>query len=184
MKAIKNIKDIAGFEDFSSSGRANYHGFKPAYIVGDRVHSVQVMNPIGYEKKGLVSVDIDAGEYWVKLDLDSESAELYMANLEHEVVWDCFIRDDAVPQIKQVAKKIRSVGGGSFVKMVDKYGRNHETELMTRYIIEAELFNAFKFVPQGWALFSNGRLPLLPHKMKNIDQLRKILKKVDELGEI
>ena len=72
----------------------------------------------------------------------------------------------------------------NFVKMVNKYGRNHETELMTRYILEADLFNALKFVPQGWALLSNGRLPLLPHKMKNIDQLRKILEKVDELGEI
>ncbi|MCK4349231.1 MAG: hypothetical protein KAX13_00140, partial [Candidatus Krumholzibacteria bacterium] len=61
---------------------------------------------------------------------------------------------------------------------------NHETELMTRYILQAELFNAFKFIPQGWKLFSNGRLPLFPHRIKNIDQLRKIMKKVDELGEI
>ncbi|MBN1885568.1 MAG: 4Fe-4S dicluster domain-containing protein [Candidatus Krumholzibacteriota bacterium] len=72
----------------------------------------------------------------------------------------------------------------NFVRMVDKYGRNHETELMTRYILEAELFGAFHFVYQGWALFSNGRLPLMPNRMKNIDQLRKILKRVDELGEI
>ncbi|MCK4236642.1 MAG: 4Fe-4S dicluster domain-containing protein [Candidatus Krumholzibacteria bacterium] len=72
----------------------------------------------------------------------------------------------------------------TFVKMVNKYGRNHEAELMTRYIFGAELLGAFKFIPQGWRLFSNGRLPILPHKMKNIDQLRKILKKVEELGEI
>jgi hypothetical protein len=39
-------------------------------------------------------------------------------------------------------------------------------------------------VPQGWKLFSNGRLPLLPHRMKNMAQLKRILKKVDELGEI
>jgi hypothetical protein len=68
--------------------------------------------------------------------------------------------------------------------MVNKYGRNHETELMTRYILTAEPFNAFNFVPQGWRLFSNGRLPIMPHKIKNIEQLRKILKKVEELGEI
>ena len=72
----------------------------------------------------------------------------------------------------------------NFVKMVDKYGRNHETELMTRYIIEADLLNAMSFAPVGLKLFVNGRLPILPHKMKNIDQLRKIMKKVDELGEI
>ena len=72
----------------------------------------------------------------------------------------------------------------TFMAMVNKYGRNHETELMTRYILAAEPFNAFNFVPQGWRLFSNGRLPVMPHKIKNIGQLRKILKKVDELGEI
>lgn len=72
----------------------------------------------------------------------------------------------------------------NFVKMVDKYGRNHETELMTRYILQAEPFNVLSFAPQGMKLFVNGRLPILPHKIKNLDQLRKILKKVDELGEI
>jgi len=72
----------------------------------------------------------------------------------------------------------------TFMNMVNKYGRNHETELMTRYILTAEPFNALNFVPQGWRLFSNGRLPFTPHKIKNLAQLRKILKKVDELGEI
>ena len=72
----------------------------------------------------------------------------------------------------------------NFVKMVNKYGRNHETELMTRYILEAELFNAFHFIPQGWRLFSHGRLPVKPHRIKNLEQLRRILKRVDELGEI
>lgn len=72
----------------------------------------------------------------------------------------------------------------NFVKMVNKYGRNHETELMTRYILEAELFNAFHFIPQGWTLISNGRLPVKPHRIKNLGQLRRILDKVDELGEI
>ena len=72
----------------------------------------------------------------------------------------------------------------NFARMVNTYGRNHETELMARYILEAEPHHVFKFIPQGWRLFSNGRLPLLPHRIKNIAQLRKILKRVDELGEI
>ncbi len=72
----------------------------------------------------------------------------------------------------------------NFARMVNTYGRNHETELMGRYILEADLIHALKFVPQGWKLFSNRRLPLLPHRIKNIDQLKKILRKVDELGEI
>jgi heterodisulfide reductase subunit C len=72
----------------------------------------------------------------------------------------------------------------NFARMVNTYGRNHETELMARYILEADLFHALNFVPQGWKLFVNRRLPLLPHRMRNIAQLKKILKKVDELGEI
>ena len=72
----------------------------------------------------------------------------------------------------------------NFVRLVNKYGRNHETELITRYILAAEPYFAFNFIPQGWKLFHNGRLPIMPHRIKNIDQLRKILKKVEELGEI
>jgi hypothetical protein len=55
---------------------------------------------------------------------------------------------------------------------------------MTRYILKAELFGFAHFIPQGWKLFVNKRLPLMPHRIKNINQLRRILKKVDELGEI
>ena len=72
----------------------------------------------------------------------------------------------------------------TFMNMVNKYGRNHETKMMTRYIILAETIKAMNIVPQGCRLFSNGRLPVMPHKIKNIEQLRKILKKVEELGEI
>jgi heterodisulfide reductase subunit C len=71
-----------------------------------------------------------------------------------------------------------------FASLVNKYGRNHETELMTRYILQAEPLGFFHFIPQGWKLFVNRRLPLFPHRIKHIDQLRAILKKVDELGEI
>jgi heterodisulfide reductase subunit C len=71
-----------------------------------------------------------------------------------------------------------------FASLVNKYGRNHETELMMRYIMRAEPLNALHFIPQGWTLFVNRRLPFLPHRIKNINQLRAILRKVDELGEI
>jgi heterodisulfide reductase subunit C len=90
----------------------------------------------------------------------------------------------AIKEGKAKRGKKASVLSKNFVRLVNRYGRNHETELMTRYIIGAELTNALNFVPQGWRLFSNGRLPIKPHKIKNIGQLRKILKKVDELGEI
>ena len=71
-----------------------------------------------------------------------------------------------------------------FAELVNKYGRNHETELMIRYILLAEPFRFYHFISQGWNLFVNKRLPFAPHRIKNIEQLRRILKKVDELGEI
>ena len=89
----------------------------------------------------------------------------------------------AIKEGKTKGKKAFILSSG-FVSLVNKYGRNHETELMTRYIFRAELFKAFKFIPQGWNLFKNGRLPFKAHKIKNIEQIRKILKKVDEIGEI
>ncbi len=89
----------------------------------------------------------------------------------------------AVKEGKARGKKA-AILSKNFARLVNKYGRNHETELMTRYIIEAEPHHALNFVPQGWRLFSNRRLPLKPHRIKNIEQLRKILRKVDELGEI
>jgi heterodisulfide reductase subunit C len=90
----------------------------------------------------------------------------------------------AIKEGKADKGKKSEVLSKNFVKMVNKYGRNHETELMTRYILQAELFNALHFVPQGMRLFMNGRLPVMPHKIKNLDQLRKIIDKVEELGEI
>jgi heterodisulfide reductase subunit C len=90
----------------------------------------------------------------------------------------------SIKEGKAKAGRKAAVLSKTFMNMVNKYGRNHETELMTRYILAAEPFNAFNFIPQGWRLFSNGRLPIKPHKIKNIAQLRKILKKVEELGEI
>ncbi|MGM0483574.1 MAG: 4Fe-4S dicluster domain-containing protein [Candidatus Krumholzibacteriota bacterium] len=90
----------------------------------------------------------------------------------------------AIKEGKAEKGKKAAVLSKNFVRLVNKYGRNHETELMTRYIIQAELFNALHFVPQGMRLMMNGRLPIMPHKIKNLDQLRKIIKKVEELGEI
>jgi heterodisulfide reductase subunit C len=71
-----------------------------------------------------------------------------------------------------------------FASLVNKYGRNHETELMTRYILQAEPLSFYHFIPQGWKLFINRRLPLFPHKIKHINQLRAMLRMVDQLGEI
>lgn len=112
--------------------------------------------------------------------------------------YSCYVRcpkeikiTDIMYGLKRLALREKKVSKGrkpsilsrNFVNMVNKYGRNHETELMTRYILQAEPFSALRFVPQGWYLFSNGRLPILPHKMNNLKQLKSIIDKAEELGE-
>ncbi len=90
----------------------------------------------------------------------------------------------AIKEGKAKEGKRSSVMSKYFVDMVNKYGRNHETELLTRYIVRADPLHALNYAPLGWRLLSNGRLPIFPHKIKNIKQLRMILDKVEELGEI
>jgi len=112
--------------------------------------------------------------------------------------YSCYVRcpkeikiTDIMYGLKRMALKEGKISKGrkpsilskNFVGLINKYGRNHETELMTRYIFQAEPFNALQFAPQGWYLFSNGRLPILPHKINNIKQLKKIIEKAEELGE-
>jgi heterodisulfide reductase subunit C len=115
--------------------------------------------------------------------------------LESNTIWFCSScytcaarcpKDIKITDVMYALKRLAVKEGKAknFARMVNTYGRNHETELMARYILEADLFHALNFVPQGWKLFVNRRLPLLPHRMRNIAQLKKILKKVDELGEI
>lgn len=73
----------------------------------------------------------------------------------------------------------------AFLDMVNKYGRNHETELMIKFLIRAGgLKRMLSMAPIGWALFSKGRLPFKANKIENIKQLHSIIKKAEELGKI
>jgi heterodisulfide reductase subunit C len=61
-----------------------------------------------------------------------------------------------------------------FVDSVHKHGRNHEVELMTKYMIAKDWGMPFRFWQVGLKLFTSGRLPLAAKNIRGRDELDKI----------
>jgi heterodisulfide reductase subunit C len=72
----------------------------------------------------------------------------------------------------------------SFVAIINRYGRNHEPELLTRYFLKTNPFGMLKNAMLGLKLIQHGRFPFLPEWIKGIKQLQKIIKKAESLGEV
>ena len=82
----------------------------------------------------------------------------------------------------RLARRIDRGLSRSFVQIVNKYGRNRETELMARYLITNNPLGSVSAAPIGLSLYSHGRLPLGGVRVKQIQSLRKIIAKAMELG--
>jgi heterodisulfide reductase subunit C len=61
-----------------------------------------------------------------------------------------------------------------FINSVHKHGRNHEVELMARFMALKNQALAFKFAGLGMKLFAAGRLPLFAKNIEGRDELNKI----------
>jgi heterodisulfide reductase subunit C len=61
-----------------------------------------------------------------------------------------------------------------FVDSVHKHGRNHEVELMAKFMMTKDWALPFKFAGTGLKLFTAGRLPLFAKNIKGRDELDKI----------
>ena len=66
-----------------------------------------------------------------------------------------------------------------FIDNVQRNGRNHEVELIGRYVMTKDPLMAFKFATTGLKLFATGRLPLTPHRVKGRDELTKLAEYVE-----
>lgn len=71
---------------------------------------------------------------------------------------------------------------GTFVDNVENYGRSFELGLATRHILRHNPLGAVKMAPMGLGMLRRGRMDLTPNRIKQIDQLKAILKKAKELG--
>ncbi len=69
-----------------------------------------------------------------------------------------------------------------FADTIRRFGRNHETRLMTEFLLATKPSKIFRYTPLGLKLMKRGRMPLIPHKIRGIKQLRAIIKKAEELG--
>ena len=61
-----------------------------------------------------------------------------------------------------------------FIDSVQRNGRNHEVELIGRFVMLKDPMMALKFAASGLKLFTAGRLPLLPNRIKGRDELAKL----------
>ena len=70
----------------------------------------------------------------------------------------------------------------TFTDFVDKYGRSYEAGLATGYHLLHRPLGVMKMMPMGMQMFARGRMAILPTKIRQIDQLRAIIKKAKELS--
>jgi heterodisulfide reductase subunit C len=87
----------------------------------------------------------------------------------------------AMRESRQRSKKASALSK-TFFELVNKKGRNHETELMIRFMLAANPLGAMSAAPIGWGLLSHSRLPIFGKKVRDIVGLRKIVAKAQELG--
>ena len=62
-----------------------------------------------------------------------------------------------------------------FAEMVRKHGRNHESGLLLRFYLRSEPKRLITGLGDAWALWRHGRLPARPHRIKDLEGLRKII---------
>ncbi len=87
----------------------------------------------------------------------------------------------AIRENRKRSRRARALSE-AFVAIVNRCGRNRETELMARYMLTADPLGAFAAAPIGWSLRAHGRLPLKGSRVREIESLRKIVAKAQELG--
>jgi quinone-modifying oxidoreductase, subunit QmoC len=69
----------------------------------------------------------------------------------------------------------------TFIDMVENYGRAFELGLVTRHYLRHRPLDAVKKAGLGLGMFSKGRMDLMPKRIKDMDQLKTILAKAQDL---
>jgi heterodisulfide reductase subunit C len=124
------------------------------------------------------------------------------AVLESRTIWlcsscyTCYVRcpqnikiTDIMYALKQIATREGHKSKGKaaqdmakiFASLVNRYGRNHEPELMTRFLLKTNPLGMVDNAFVGLSLMLHRRMPGLPKRIKGIKQLRKIIKKAEEI---
>lgn len=96
---------------------------------------------------------------------------------------------DAMYSLKNLAMKEKKTNGRliaphfltKFMKSVKKHGRVYEPELAPSFIGRVGICGAIDNAFFGINMFTKGRLPLFPKKLKKMNGFKKVIKKVNEL---
>ena len=67
-----------------------------------------------------------------------------------------------------------------FYGMVARYGRSAETRLVLKLMLRTNPLGLLKMAPQGYRLWRAGRMPLGQDRIRQTEQLRKVLDAVEE----
>jgi len=71
----------------------------------------------------------------------------------------------------------------TMVENMEKYGRIHETELYMTFARKTGLKKLLKQLPLGITLFRKGKMKLSPEKIESLDQLKAIIKGIEQVEE-
>jgi heterodisulfide reductase subunit C len=69
----------------------------------------------------------------------------------------------------------------TFVDMVENYGRSYEFGLATRHYLKHFPLRLPRMMPMAFGMLTKERMAMLPKRIKNLDQLKAILKRAKEL---
>ncbi len=97
---------------------------------------------------------------------------------------------DIIYGLKRIAMREGKASGAeravalanSFVRVVDRRGRSFEPELLIRYYMSVDPIGLLKKAVLGLKLFLRGRMPIRGEKIRDLDQLRTIIARSDEIG--
>lgn len=71
----------------------------------------------------------------------------------------------------------------AFARNVYKYGRNYELGLGIRYFLRSNFVKLFTNTGYALSMIRRGRLALMPSRIRQVGQIRAIIKKANEFGE-
>lgn len=69
----------------------------------------------------------------------------------------------------------------AFLKTVRRTGRMQETEMVTRWLLRTNPFQGLAFTGMGIALLRRGKMPLVPHTIRGVSQVRAMFRKAGEI---
>lgn len=72
----------------------------------------------------------------------------------------------------------------AFLNQVLKYGRSYEVGLMMKYLMFNHPGALIKQMPMGMHMFMEGALPVMPHKIKKLNEFKKIVSHAIKLEEM